>query len=434
MISFTEAVLDTVVDQAHDAIRSANQEDRLLARLLVIDTLACAASSAGRHANVPNVTLATLLADVGPVRDAMLTPAALATLAHFQEFDALHAQTASTPSMIVAAVLHDARSTDAALRDVLEAVLFGLEVDLRFGTALQSARLYTRGIWPASIVSKLGAAAARARLRGLTRQQTTEALALAATWGPTLLPRTITDAHYLSAGFSASQAAKAVEYAATGTVGARSILADDVHVGSACILQDAQKLWSSLGMQIFKLYPCARPLHAMIEAITELAPRIANEDLRGLTVTLPSPVRPFLNNDPKPADIAERRCSTWYVAGLAAIGRASDPTAYEEPVDDGLPPNVTVHFDDVEVNRAYPQTWDCIVEATTAHGSSVVRGTAADTRVEEVGKSPALLQPLLLKWRALSASSDWIDRWLDSDVGARLTDDLLPRELLGVTA
>jgi 2-methylcitrate dehydratase PrpD len=94
------------------------------------------------------------------------------------EVDDIHLASCTTPSSVAVAVaLCDEQASDPAT--VLSAVSVGIELIVRLGLAIDGPNVLYRGIWPTCFAAPLGAAATRARLRGLDVDQTTHALSLA---------------------------------------------------------------------------------------------------------------------------------------------------------------------------------------------------------------------------------------------------------------
>ncbi|HMA08858.1 MAG TPA: MmgE/PrpD family protein, partial [Ramlibacter sp.] len=138
-------------------------------------------------------------ADAALAAVAMLEPAAQATVlgrtervdmasaalvngitSHTFDFDDTHLKTIIHPAGPVAsAVLALAEQRGASGRDVLDALVLGIDVSCRVGNAMYPDH-YDRGWHITGSTGMLGAAAGCARLLGLNEQQTTMALGIAA--------------------------------------------------------------------------------------------------------------------------------------------------------------------------------------------------------------------------------------------------------------
>ena len=109
------------------------------------------------------------------------TPAVAAllngALGHSLDFDDTHADSslhASAP--VVPAAFAVGELTCASGRDVLTAIVAGYEVCCRLGNALDPTSHYARGFHPTATAGTYGAAAAAAKLFGLSKEQITAAL------------------------------------------------------------------------------------------------------------------------------------------------------------------------------------------------------------------------------------------------------------------
>jgi len=94
------------------------------------------------------------------------------------EVDDIHLASCTTPSSVAVSVaLCDEQPADP--QTVLSAVAVGIELIVRLGLAIDGPNTLYRGIWPTCFAAPLGAAATRARLRGLDIDKTVHALSLA---------------------------------------------------------------------------------------------------------------------------------------------------------------------------------------------------------------------------------------------------------------
>jgi 2-methylcitrate dehydratase PrpD len=104
------------------------------------------------------------------------TPAVAAllnsALGHSLDFDDTHADSSLHPSApVVPAAFAVGELVGASGRDVLTAIVAGYEVCCRLGNALDPTSHYARGFHPTATAGTFGAAAAAAKLFGLSRQQ-----------------------------------------------------------------------------------------------------------------------------------------------------------------------------------------------------------------------------------------------------------------------
>ncbi|MDF2114523.1 MmgE/PrpD family protein [Roseiarcaceae bacterium H3SJ34-1] len=133
---------------------------------------ACVALMAGARSPEGRALL-TLAAQTEAERAGLATAIIRST-----EVDDIHLASCTTPSSVAVAVaLCDGRPGDP--QTVVSAVSVGIELMIRLGLAIDGPNALYRGIWPTCFAAPLGAAATRARLRGLTVDQTMHALSLA---------------------------------------------------------------------------------------------------------------------------------------------------------------------------------------------------------------------------------------------------------------
>src|ERR1700753_4422505 len=104
------------------------------------------------------------------------TPAVAAllngALGHSLDFDDTHADSSLHPSApVVPAAFAVGELVGASGRDVLTAIVAGYEVCCRLGNALDPTSHYARGFHPTATAGTYGAAAAAAKLFGLSKDQ-----------------------------------------------------------------------------------------------------------------------------------------------------------------------------------------------------------------------------------------------------------------------
>ena len=104
------------------------------------------------------------------------TPAVAAllngALGHSLDFDDTHADSSLHPSApVVPAAFAVGELVGASGRDVLTAIVAGYEVCCRLGNALDPTSHYARGFHPTATAGTYGAAAAAAKLFGLSKEQ-----------------------------------------------------------------------------------------------------------------------------------------------------------------------------------------------------------------------------------------------------------------------
>ncbi|WP_432837753.1 MmgE/PrpD family protein [Dactylosporangium sp. CA-092794] len=389
-------VLDALTERGLRAA-AGDRHARDTAALHLLDTVGCIAGAAGH----PTATrLGGLPPAAGPHRTLgghhSLGRAVLveATLAHLDEFDALHPAAAVAPAaVVVPTALLVAADVDAPGERLLAAVLAGYETVVEAALRFGGAALYASGWWPTAVFGPLGAAAATAVLLDLSPARHREALSLAAAGlGGLLSADRLGDAHYLLTGQAAARGAEAAYLARAGAGGSPALL----DAPAAAALGRAPAAPSPAGPSpagpspaapspaapspagphllgtALKAYPCARPLHAALDALRQLAgDGVDLAAAREVRVALPPPLLRFVTADPAPPGPAEAAASAAVAVAALLRGRADDPAAYR----DGGPPTgppVSLAGDETLLT-AFPAHWGAEVTVSTVDGAVLRR-------------------------------------------------------------
>ena len=346
----------------------------ITARLL-LDAVGCAVGGLG-HPLSP-----ALAAMLGPElgRTPRSRVLAEATLLHADEFDAIHTASAVLPcATVVPAALEAARHRRVPGRLLLAGIMAGGEVALEAGLRFGGPALYRKGWWPTALFGPLGAAAATSVLAGQDDRTMEHALALAASrLGGLLSADQLGAGHYLLVGRAAADGRDAALAAGAG-MSASTTLLD----GPAAAALGGHAAPATTGDELlitssaFKAFPCARPLHAVVEAVRAL--RDGGTDVAGsgtLRIGLPSAVLRFVTNERNPAGPAEAAASAPYVIAATLDGCVDQPDAFRFVRPIGPAPRVDVYAS-AEMDRVFPEKWGAVVEV-------VAGGSRARARVDE---------------------------------------------------
>ncbi|MBV9121267.1 MAG: MmgE/PrpD family protein, partial [Chloroflexi bacterium] len=152
---------------------------------------------------------------------------AMAALAHSIELDDMHRPSSTHPgSAVVAGALHTGAQAGRSGREVVDAVIYGVEVLTRVATALGGHALYERGYHPSSYCAAFGVAAAAAKLLRLPKDQFEHALGLAGVQAAGLMCGVEQGpmSWYMQYGRAAAAGAAAAQWAAAGMTGPQDIL------------------------------------------------------------------------------------------------------------------------------------------------------------------------------------------------------------------
>lgn len=353
-------VLHELNERGRAAADALTDQDAAFAAGLIADTVAC--SAAGLDHPLAARMGAMHAGERSSARARIFTEA---TLSHVDEIDAIHTRSAILPcATIVAPALTVAALHDRPGVDLVRAVVAGAEVAIEAGLRFGGAELYGRGWWPTALFGGLGAALACSLLLGHDPPTSLAAMAIAANGlGGLLSGDTLGAGHYLLIGRAAADGYLAALAAGAG-LSASATLLDGPATGA--LRAPAPATRSSARPHLFdsaiKSHPCARPLHAVIEALARL--RAQGADLMRATpirVGLPGPVLRFVTAERNPAGPAEAAASAAWVIAAACLGRADDP-AFFRSVSAGIQAPEVELFASAELERDFPERWGAIVE------------------------------------------------------------------------
>ena len=203
--------------------------------------------------------------------------------AHGLEMDDVENASSLHPGVVVMpAALALAEQLGSAPADFYASVVAGYEVTLRVGAALNPASAYERGFHPTAVCGALGAAAASARLLGLSSEQTNSALGIAGSMAAGSMAYLHDGAwtKRLHPGWACHAGITAARLAASGFSGPVDILEGRygfLHAYSSD--SDVQQLERKPGDELaimrvsLKPYACCRYMHGPIDCIFEMMHR-----------------------------------------------------------------------------------------------------------------------------------------------------------------
>ncbi|MGE5407180.1 MAG: MmgE/PrpD family protein, partial [Syntrophothermus sp.] len=200
------------------------------------------------------------------------------SLMHALDFDDTHEAAIVHSSVVVApTVLAVGEGTGADGEELVAAAVAAYETSARIGLAVPGA-LHVRGFHPTSVCGVFAAAAGAARLRGLSAEQTANALGIAGSQASGLMEYLADGSQTkpLHAGWAAHAGIAAAALAAHGATGPGSVLEGRFgllasHVGEfdeAALAADLGSRWETTEVA-FKAYPCCHAGHAVLNAVTE---------------------------------------------------------------------------------------------------------------------------------------------------------------------
>ncbi|WP_329519464.1 MmgE/PrpD family protein [Spirillospora sp. NBC_01491] len=253
----------------------------------VLDALGCAVAAARSGAADPAVRTAralggtpeaTILGQAPGTGRVSRAEAAFANgvLTHALDFDDTHAGGlvhASAPVLPVA--LAEAEALGLGGADLLLGVVAGLETLCRLGAAAPHG-FHARGLHATSVCGVVAAALTSARMRGLTLDQTTDALGIAGSQAGGLLEFLNTGAStkQLHPGFAARGGVLAATLAGFGATGPDTVIEGryglygallDRRIEPAAVLAGLGERWELTRITV-KPYPACQLMHAQLDA------------------------------------------------------------------------------------------------------------------------------------------------------------------------
>ncbi|WP_189490010.1 MmgE/PrpD family protein [Limoniibacter endophyticus] len=330
MSALTQTLSEAIAsaDPLHDA--SAMKAGREA----IVDYLACAiAGAADRSTLVVRDALGSAPGDailIGSAekRDAFSAALINGHAGHVLDYDDVHASVRGHPTAVIIPALL-ASGIAARADDFIAAYVVGLEVMARIGLAL-GTRHYENGFHATATLGPIGAAAAIARLQGLSVEKTAVALGLAATQSAGLRLQFGYDAKPLHVGLAARSGLSAARLAAVGFTGADDFLEGPIGFFEAFAFGAEQPLrvvenfgapWqiTAPGLTL-KAFPCCTASHPVAVAALELrAKGLAAEDIDQAIITFPPGGDAALVAGPAPQNGIDARFSAEYVFAAALI-------------------------------------------------------------------------------------------------------------------
>lgn len=225
--------------------------------------------------------------------DAMGAAFVNAISANLLDFDDTHLDTIIHPAAPVAApVLALAQARGFSGRDALLAFIVGVEVECRIGNAVSPGH-YARGWHITSTCGVFGAAAACAKLLGLSAAQISDAIGIAASQSAGIVENLPSAAKNVSVGNAARNGLFAALLASNGySASARAIEGPLGWARAMGDVPDLAKLTGGLGKSwelaknTYKPYPAGIVFHSVIDACFKLRNRLGGriDNIESITV------------------------------------------------------------------------------------------------------------------------------------------------------
>jgi 2-methylcitrate dehydratase PrpD len=277
--------------------------------------------------------------------DAMCTSFLNAISANLLDFDDTHLDTIIHPAAPVAApVLAMAQARGFSGQAVLTAFILGVEVECRIGNAVSPGH-YARGWHITSTCGVFGAAAACAKLLGLSADQISNAIGIAASQSAGIVENLPSAAKNVSVGNAARNGLFAALLAAEGYCASPRAIEGPLGWARAMGDEpDMTRLTGSLGKtweiakNTYKPYPAGIVFHAVIDACFNLRAKldrriddIASVTVQGSALLLARGDRPIRNQ--RDARVSIHHCvACALLLGTAGVTEFADATVFRPDI------------------------------------------------------------------------------------------------------
>ncbi len=312
---------------------------------------------------------------------------AMAVAAHCGEMDDIHAGAGTCiGAMIVPALISMAERDGGSGQRFLEALIVGYETTARVGLAINAPRLFARGWWPSTVCGVFGVAAAGAKWLGWPAEKTANAIGIAALNAGGMITggNEGATARHLVFGRAAQAGVLALLAAERGFTGPKRAFEDPR--GFCLTLADEPKLDYLTARDpyflpevAFKPYPCARQLHAGVEALLRLMQQhsITSSSIEDIELSVPTANASMVSRPATPMNRAAVLGSGQYVMAVTAHRGKMDLASFTEEFlrsDEVLRLMAKVKVKAApDLDRHFPKNWPGRVAVQLADGRNLVQ-------------------------------------------------------------
>jgi 2-methylcitrate dehydratase PrpD len=370
-----EAVLESAKLHVLDSLGCLLAGSRLEPGKMAYDLAIATSGGAGPHAS------ATLFGSGARVSylDAVQ---AMSVAAHCGETDDIHGGAGTCiGGMIVPALITTVEKFRGKGRHFLEAVVVGYETTARVGLAINAPSLFARGWWPSSICGAFGVAAAGAKFLDWPADKTVNALGIASLHAGGMITggNEGATARHLIFGRAAQNGIVSLLAAEQGLTGPKRALEDP---RGFCLTLCSEPRWEYLEDTAryhlldvaFKPYPCARQLHAGVEALLTLIEQysVTPDIIDEIELSVPTANATMVSRPLTPISRAATLGSGQYVMAVTALRGKMDLQSFEECFLQSfevhaLMAKVKVKGE-IELDRHFPQYWPGRVKLKMSNG------------------------------------------------------------------
>jgi 2-methylcitrate dehydratase PrpD len=309
---------------------------------------------------------------------------AMATAAHCGELDDIHGGAATCiGAMVIPALIALAEKYGGSGRRFLEAAIAGYETIARVGLSIDAPKLFARGWWPSTVCGAFGVAAAGAKFLDWPAERMANALGIASLHAGGMLTggQEGATARHVAFGTAARNGMLALLATEQGLTGPKHAFEDPRGFCLTLCAEPRREFLQSfdgffLPQVAFKPYPCARQLHAGVEALLKLIQRhgMTPASIQAIELFVPTQNAGMVN---RPA-ISTLRAATLgsgqYVMAVTALRGKIDLASFDEEFlcneeVSRLMAKVTVSGS-AELDRHFPKYWSGRVTVRLSGGQS----------------------------------------------------------------
>jgi len=347
---------------------------------------------------------------------------AMSVAAHCGEMDDIHSGAGTCiGGMVIPALISMAERFGGHGRRFLEAAIVGYETTARIGLAIDAPGLFAGGWWPSTVCGAFGVAAGGAKFLEWSAERTANALGVAALHAGGMITggnEGATARHFVF-GRAAQSGVAALLAVEQGFTGPRRAFEDP---RGFCLTLCKNPRWEHLTPAnkfhlpdvAFKPYPCARQLHAGVEALLRLLEEhaITAKMIEKIKLSLPTANASMVNRPLLTNSRAATLGSGQYVMAVTAARGRIDLASFEEEFlrsNEVLALMRRVEVDgDTRLDQHFPKYWPARVtlqlsdDRSLTHEVIIPKGESGNpmTRKEVEEKFLSLAAPVLGKEKA----------------------------------
>jgi 2-methylcitrate dehydratase PrpD len=359
-----EAVVESAKLHVLDSIACLVAGSRLEPGKLAYNLALATSGSAGSHATATLFGTGTRVSYLDAVQ-------AMAVAGHCGEMDDIHGGAGTCiGGMIIPALIAMAERFGGNGRRFLEAVIVGYETTARAGLAINAPSLFARGWWPSSICGAFGVAAAGAKFLDWSVNKTVNAIGITSLHAGGMITggNEGATARHLIFGRAAQNGIVSLLATEHGLTGPKRAFED---ARGFCLTLCSEPKWEYLEDTAryhlldvaFKPYPCARQLHAGVEALLTLMRQynVAPGMIEEIELSVPTANATMVSRPLTPISRAATLGNGQYVMAVTAVRGKMDLQSFEEESLESfevqsLMSKVKVKGE-IELDRHFPQYW-----------------------------------------------------------------------------